>query len=127
MRRVLIALALLVGGHTAHAQCSGYFDEAYVSTGYFSSGYLEENDCIVTPDVIGLTQAGATSALQAAGLDIGNVTSRCSIQVAGEVIDQIPPAGTVLPAGYLVDVNVSNGSPCEGQRSRLRLNLEVKP
>lgn len=127
IRKLLVAFALLLAGHTASAQCAGYFEGSYNDAGYYSSGYFEENNCVATPDVVGLSQAAADAALMLAGLDTGNVVSRCSNQASGEVIDQIPPAGTVLALGSLVDINISNGVPCEGQRSRLWLNLEVKP
>lgn len=127
IRRLLVACALLLAAHTASAQCDGYFESDYNDASYYATGYFEENNCIVAPDVVGLSQAAADVALEAVGLDTGNVVSRCSGQASGEVIDQIPPAGTVLAPGSLVDINISNGTPCEGARSRMRLNLEVKP
>lgn len=127
IRRLLVALALLLAAGSASAQCAGYFEGSYLNTGYFTSGYLEENNCLAAPDVVGLSQAAADTALEAVGLDTGNVVSRCSIQAAGEVIDQVPPAGTILSPGALVDISISSGTPCAGARSRLRLNLEVKP
>lgn len=123
IRYAAAALALLASGQAA-AQCSGYFDEDYVETGYFASGYLEEGSCVVVPLVIGEASAAAADAtLEALGLDLGTATARCSAATLDQVIDQAPPAGTVVPLATLVDVFTSNNTPCEG-RPPLWLHLE---
>ncbi|WP_240770437.1 Stk1 family PASTA domain-containing Ser/Thr kinase [Nocardioides sp. GY 10127] len=63
-----------------------------------------------TPDVTGRTLARARAALEATGLEVGDVTRRWSETVAkGAVVSTDPDAGTVLRAGARVDLVVSRG------------------
>ncbi|MHC4575283.1 MAG: PASTA domain-containing protein, partial [Planctomycetota bacterium] len=67
---------------------------------------------IATPDVVGLSEANATSAIEAAGLRVGTVTYEYSYTVpAGEVMSQNPAAGVEVPIGSPVDLVVSSGPP----------------
>ena len=62
------------------------------------------------PNVVGLTQAAASSAINAAGLIVGTVTSQTSASVpAGSVISQNPLAGATVASGSAVDLVVSTG------------------
>jgi hypothetical protein len=62
------------------------------------------------PNVVGLTQAAATTAITNAGLVVGAVTQQPSNAVpAGSVISQNPSAGTSVAAGSAVDLVVSTG------------------
>jgi beta-lactam-binding protein with PASTA domain len=62
------------------------------------------------PDVVGLTQANAQSAITSAGLTVGGVTMTNSITVPiGTVISQTPAAGTNVAPGSRVDLVVSLG------------------
>ena len=64
----------------------------------------------VVPDVVGLTNAAATSAIAGAGLVVGIVTQAPSATVpAGSVISETPAAGTAVAAGSRVDLVVSSG------------------
>jgi beta-lactam-binding protein with PASTA domain len=64
------------------------------------------------PNVVGLTQAAATTALTNASLTVGTVTQQTSSSVAaGNVISQGVAAGQVLAAGSPVDLVVSSGPP----------------
>ena len=64
----------------------------------------------VVPDVVGMTQANATTAITAAGLVVGVVTEEFSDTVlSGNVISSNPDAGSVVPAGSQVDLIVSKG------------------
>ena len=66
---------------------------------------------VATPNVVGLTQAAATTAIANAGLTVGAVTTASSTTVpAGSVISQNPVAGTVLPANSAVALVVSSGA-----------------
>ena len=50
---------------------------------------------VTVPNVVGQTQAAATTAITNAGLVVGTVTQQASATVpAGRVITQNPPAGT---------------------------------
>ncbi|HPO30546.1 MAG TPA: PASTA domain-containing protein, partial [Candidatus Hydrogenedentes bacterium] len=67
---------------------------------------------VAVPDVSGLTQADAATALASAGLATGSVTSQCSSTVpAGSVISQSPAANTRVTPGSAVNLVVSTG-PC---------------
>jgi hypothetical protein len=62
------------------------------------------------PDVVGMAQAAAEAAIVAAGFTVGTVTTDYSPTVpAGDVISQNPTAGTPMPAGSPVDIEVSLG------------------
>ncbi len=63
------------------------------------------------PNVVGLTQAAAQSAITMAGLTVGAVTTAISTTVAaGKVISQNPGAGTKVAAGSAVALAVSLGA-----------------
>src|SRR4029079_18972867 len=62
------------------------------------------------PNVVGLTQASASSAITGAGLVVGGVTMSASSTVpAGIVISQSPIAGSQVAAGSAVALVVSSG------------------
>ncbi len=64
------------------------------------------------PDLSGMTQADAQTALTDAKLTLGNVTTEPSTDVAsGQVMRQDPAAGTKAAQGTAVDIVVSSGSP----------------
>jgi hypothetical protein len=65
---------------------------------------------VSVPNVVGLTQAAATSAITSAGLVLGTVTTQSSATVAaGSVISQSPGAGASVTAGSAVNLMVSTG------------------
>ncbi len=65
---------------------------------------------VPVPNVTGLTQTAAGSALTGAGLSAGTVTQQCSnIIAAGMVINQFPPADQQAPFGSTVALTVSTG------------------
>jgi PASTA domain len=62
------------------------------------------------PDVTGLTQAQAGTAIQAAGLTVGGAPDHVtSTAPPGTVVGQNSPAGTIEPAGSPVQLTVSLG------------------
>jgi len=62
------------------------------------------------PNVVGLTEAAAGSALGQAGLNVGNITTVQSTSFsAGEVVSQNPAANGSLSPGASVDLSVSSG------------------
>ena len=66
---------------------------------------------IAVPNVVGDTQGAAQSAITAAGLTLGAVTSQASNTVAnGSVISENPAAGTGVVAGTSVALVVSSGA-----------------
>jgi beta-lactam-binding protein with PASTA domain len=65
---------------------------------------------VSVPDVVGLSQSEATTAITDAGLTVGAVTTASSATVpAGSVISETPAAGTTLPVGGVVALVVSSG------------------
>src|SRR5438132_2384778 len=67
---------------------------------------------VPVPNVVGQTQAAATSAISAAALTVGTVTQQSSTTVAsGNVISESPAAGTSVASGSAVNLVVSSGAP----------------
>jgi len=65
---------------------------------------------VSVPDVVGQTQAAASSAITGAGLVVGTVTMESSSTVAaGKVISQSPAGGTSVASGSAVNLIVSSG------------------
>ncbi|MHC4573586.1 MAG: PASTA domain-containing protein [Planctomycetota bacterium] len=65
---------------------------------------------ILVPDIVGMTQAEANSAIIAAGLVVGTITEDFNDTVpAGYVLSQSPVAETPVPTGSSVDFVVSLG------------------
>jgi len=63
---------------------------------------------IAVPDVVGDLQADAATAITAAGLTVGTITTALSASVpAGHVISQSPVAGTMVTAGSAVDLVIA--------------------
>ncbi len=61
------------------------------------------------PNVVGLTQANAATAITSAGLTVGTVTTQNSSVAAGDVISESPSAGTSVVPGSAVNLVVSLG------------------
>ena len=62
------------------------------------------------PNVVGMTQAAATSAITGVGLVVGAVTNASSATVpSGSVISESPVAGSLLPLGSAVSLVISTG------------------
>jgi len=71
---------------------------------------------VAVPNVVGQTQAAATSAITSAGLTAGTVTMQSSTTVAsGSVISESPAAGTSVASASAVNLVVSSGAPAPGQ------------
>jgi hypothetical protein len=66
---------------------------------------------IDVPNVVGLTQAAATTALAGAHLIVGTVTTATSATVpSGDVISQVPAAGQDAALGSAVNIAISTGT-----------------
>jgi hypothetical protein len=66
---------------------------------------------VAVPDVVGETQAAATTSITAAGLVLGTVTTQSSSTVpSGSLISESPAAGTQVSAGSAVNLVVSSGT-----------------
>ena len=65
---------------------------------------------VAVPNVAGLMQAVATTAITGAGLVLGTVTTAASSTVpAGNVISESPTAGTLVSSGSAVNLVISTG------------------
>ena len=64
---------------------------------------------VSAPNVVGMTQSAASSAITAAGLTVGTVTPVSNSAAAGTVIFQNPAAGTLVPSGSAIAITVSVG------------------
>lgn len=88
-----------------------------------------ETTSVAVPGVTGLTEDAARSAIQNAGLAVGNVSSAYSDSVAsGQIISQSPVADTAVDAGTAVDFVVSMGAePAqEVKPTTYKINLNIK-
>src|SRR6202034_169922 len=66
---------------------------------------------VAVPNVVGMTQAAATTAITGAGLTVGTVSMQSSATVAaGLVISESPVAKTSVDAKSAVDLVVSSGT-----------------
>jgi hypothetical protein len=67
-------------------------------------------DTTPVPNVVGMTQAAATTAITNAGFVLGTVQQQASSTVAsGYVISESPAAGTMAVSGSMVNLVVSSG------------------
>ena len=69
-----------------------------------------EPQTVTVPNVAGMTQGAAASAIAGVGLSVGTVTQAYSATVAaGSIISQTPAAGTSVSPGAAVNLVVSQG------------------
>src|SRR4051812_49260509 len=67
---------------------------------------------VSAPNVVGLTQAAATTAITGAQLVVGTISTAASLTVpAGSVISQNPAAGADVVVGSAIALTVSTGLP----------------
>src|SRR5215469_8158090 len=67
---------------------------------------------VTVPNVVGMTQAAATTAITEAKLKLGNITQQNSNTVAtGNVISQEPASGSSVAEGSAVTLVISSGPP----------------
>lgn len=76
---------------------------------YLSSG----SDEVEVPDLDGMSQDQARSALKAVGLELGNVTSVDSEKDKDRIVAQDPVTGTKVKKGTTIGVSVSNGKTAQ--------------
>ncbi|QQC43724.1 Stk1 family PASTA domain-containing Ser/Thr kinase [Schaalia meyeri] len=71
------------------------------------------SDQVEVPDLEGMSQDQARSALKAVGLELGNVTSVDSDKEKDRIVSQDPSTGTKVKKGTRVGVSVSNGKSAQ--------------
>jgi beta-lactam-binding protein with PASTA domain/lysophospholipase L1-like esterase len=75
-------------------------------------GFVVKVAQVNVPNVVGMTQSAATTAISGAGLVVGTVANQYSDAVAaGLVISQNPEADTAVDTGSSVDLVISLGRP----------------
>lgn len=94
---------------TRHPNLFGYENETSKASPFLTA--LAQPVYMATvPNVVGLTQSSATSAIISAGLILGTVTTAPSSTIAaGLVISETPSAGTSVSVGSAVSLVVSTG------------------
>ena len=108
--------SVLISGETASNQAV-IFKLVGDATLGFTVGAPAPFSCgatVAVPNVVGQTQAAATTAITTAGLVLGAVTQQSSSTVAsGSVISESPTAGTMVSTGSSVSLVVSSGPPVQ--------------
>ena len=86
-------------------------DDQFVTATFNSTAPMQ----VAAPNVVGQTQAAATTAITGAGLMAGTMTQQVSSTVAaGDVISESPAAGTNESSSSAVNLVVSTGSSAGG-------------
>jgi fibronectin type 3 domain-containing protein len=108
--------AITVTVNVAANASSPQVNSATVNGGNSASATANDSTTIIVevpvPNVVGDTQAAATTAITGIGLVLGTVTTASSSTVAsGNVISESPLAGTLVVTGSAVNLVVSTGPP----------------
>jgi hypothetical protein len=79
-----------------------------------TASYLGSSQTVLVPNVTGMTQASANSAIMGTGLALGNISQASSTIVAsGSVVSQSPAPGTSATVGSTVALVISTGPPAQ--------------
>ena len=78
-------------------------------TAYLSSG----SDQVEVPDLSGMSQDQARSALKAVGLELGNVSTVDSDKEKDRIVEQDPDSGSKVKKGTSIAVSVSSGKAAQ--------------
>ena len=78
-------------------------------TAYLSSG----SDQVEVPDLVGMSQDQARSALKAVGLELGNVTTFDSDKDKDRIVSQDPETGSKVKKGTTIAVSISTGKAAQ--------------
>jgi serine/threonine-protein kinase len=70
------------------------------------------------PNIVGMTQEQAATALDDAGFDVGDIVQQPSARPAGQVVETRPPVGTDAPMPGAVGLVISTGPPAGGRGGR---------
>ena len=106
--------AIAVSVNVASNATSPQVNTATVSGGGAASAIATDSTAIGSavsvPNVVGITQSAAATAIQKLGLVVGTVTTASSNSVpSGNVISESPVAGTLVSPGSTVTLVVSSG------------------
>jgi beta-lactam-binding protein with PASTA domain len=101
-----VASGLVIAQLPAAGTTTGSGSEVAVQV---SQGKSPTSGNVTVPNVVGKTQADATSALQSAGFTVTPVEQPSDTVATGAVIDQLPVANSTAPKGSAVVILVSTG------------------
>jgi hypothetical protein len=105
------ATGISLAGSGAHLVEASYPGDSNYAASVSGTTSLNGQTQVAVPNVVGDTQAAATTAITGAGLVVGTVTTASSSTVAsGNVISESPSAGTSVNSGSSVNLVVSTGS-----------------
>ena len=102
---VLIGLAVLLGGCLSF----GFVGVIAHRATSIRKVYVEPTKVVTTPNIVGLTEAQAASALLSLGLIMTTQVVPGNSGTAGQIVSQEPAAGSRIPLGSRITVSVSNG------------------
>lgn len=83
--------------------------DAFDAQAFDDAAFLFEDAGVVVPDVVGQSQADATTALEGEGFVVSVQTAYSSVVPAGDVISQVPAGGVEALEGSTVTITVSLG------------------
>ena len=115
MRRLAVAVAFLALAGIARA--TGIYG--------FAAGSFMHGGGTQVPDVVGLSQSAADTALTGVGLLTGAVTQLCSAATVNIVLTQSPAAGTPVVPGIAVDLWTSSGTACINGQPRIGIAIGI--
>jgi hypothetical protein len=124
----LVLLGLCIPTANASLENDGVWAAGVWATTVWADGVWSEgaDPGVSVPDLIGMTEAEADSALEGVGLDTGTVATVCSTADEGDVVSQAPPAGASAAPGSTVDIALSSGEACVGAGGKLKLRLDLR-
>src|ERR1044071_2945643 len=86
-----------------------YDSAAFDTDAFDDESFLFEAVLVDVPDVVGDSEASATTALQSAGFTVRVVRVSSETVPVGDVVSQSPAAGEDAPEGSQVTIRISRG------------------
>lgn len=106
----------------------GWATGAWAENAFAGTAWAAQSAPVEVPDVVGQTQASATTELESAGFVVAVAQDFSDSVALGLVISQQPPAGQNANSGSTVTITVSLGVQPErggGRSKRIRYVVEV--
>jgi serine protease AprX len=83
------------------------------------------SDPVTVPNVMGLTEAAAVSAIEGVGLSASVTTVDGTVEDEGRVIDQNPTGSATVDTGSTVNITVSTGPPPAGGEGTVKGSISL--
>jgi flagellar biosynthesis regulator FlaF len=87
-----------------------FHSDAFSTDAFNVDSFLFDDVGVIVPDVIGQSEASATTEIEGEGLTVSVTTAYSAVVAAGLVISQVPTSGTEVAPGSNVAIVVSLGS-----------------